>query len=124
MTEISGPDFITLLVSDLERSHTFYRDLIGLKESPEHRQGAQAFATTPCGFAIRQSAATSSRERPGHGVIVWLRTSDATALHAELQGRGVPIVEELRQSPFGMTFSFRDPDGYVLAVYDPGEEGG
>ncbi len=30
------------------------------------------------------------------------------------------IVEELRQGPFGMTFSFKDPDGYVLTVHDGG----
>ena len=30
MTNISGPDFITLLVSDLEASHKFYKEKIGL----------------------------------------------------------------------------------------------
>jgi predicted lactoylglutathione lyase len=33
MTSISGPDFITLLVRDLEASYKFYTDQIGLSES-------------------------------------------------------------------------------------------
>jgi len=120
MTSISGPDFITLLVSDLEASHTFYKEKIGLPESSERQPNAHAFATKPCGLAIRQSEDMAKADRPGRGVIVWLRTADATALYSDLQSRGVPIAENLRKSPFGMTFSFKDPDGYILAVHDRG----
>lgn len=120
MTSISGPDFITLLVSDLEASYTFYKEKVGLNESPEKRPNAYAFATTPCGFAIRQSSDRRKMDNPGQGIIVWLCTSDATALHNDLKTRGVPIVEDLRKSPFGMTFSFKDPDGYIMTVHDGG----
>jgi predicted enzyme related to lactoylglutathione lyase len=120
MMNISGPDFITLLVSDLEVSYNFYKDEIGLSESPEKRPNAYAFATKPCGFAIRQSSDRRKIDNPGQGIIVWLYTADSTALHDDLKKRGVPIVEGLKQSPFGVTFSFRDPDGYVMAVHDGG----
>jgi hypothetical protein len=30
---------------------------------------------------------------------------------------GVPIVTEPFDGPFGRTFSFRDPDGYVLTAH-------
>ncbi len=120
MTDISGLDFITLLVSDLETSYKFYKEKLGLPESSERQPNAHAFATKPCAFAIRQSADGRKMENPGQGIIVWLRTSDATALHDDLKQTGVPIVEGLRMSPFGMTFSFRDPDGYVLTVHDGG----
>lgn len=120
MTDISGPDFITLLVGDLERSYKFYKEQIGLNESSEKRPNAHAFATKPCGLAIRQSPDTRKVENPGRGIIIWLRTSDAPSLHKELKERAVPIVEDLRKSPFGMTFSFKDPDGYIIAVHDGG----
>jgi predicted enzyme related to lactoylglutathione lyase len=120
MTNISGPDFITLLVSDLEASHKFYKETIGLAESPEKQPNAYAFATKPCAMAIRQSPDRIKIDTPGQGIIVWLRTSDATALHKDLKNQGVPIAEDLRKSPFGMTFSFRDPDGYIMAVHDGG----
>jgi len=120
MTAISGPDFITLIVSDLEVSYNFYKVKIGLTESPEKRPNAYAFTTTPCGFAIRQSSDRQKTDNPGQGIIIWLHTSDATTLHDELKKRGVPIVEDLRQGPFGMTFSFRDPDGYIMTIHDGG----
>jgi catechol 2,3-dioxygenase-like lactoylglutathione lyase family enzyme len=117
MTNLSGFDFITLLVSDLEASHRFYAETLGLPASAEKRPNAYAFSTTPCPFAIRQSPRPNN---PGDGIILWLRSADATALYDELRQRGVPIVDELRQGPFGMTFSIRDPDGYVLTVHDGG----
>jgi len=120
MADISGPDFITVLVSDLEASYNFYKEKIGLKESPEKQPNAHAFTTKPCGLAIRQSPDRSKIDNPGHGITVWLHTSDATALHNDLKKRGVPIAGDLRKSPFGMTFSFKDPDGYILAVHDGG----
>jgi predicted enzyme related to lactoylglutathione lyase len=120
MPNISGPDFITLLVSDLAVSHEFYKNKLVLPESSEKRPNAHAFSTKPCGLAIRQSDGVRKVGDSTQGIIVWLRTTDATALHAELKSRGVPIVEDLRESPFGMVFSFKDPDGYVLTVHDRG----
>jgi predicted enzyme related to lactoylglutathione lyase len=120
MTDISGLDFVTLLVSNLEASYRFYKEQIGFNESSEKRPNAHAFATKPCPFAIRQSPESRKIENPGQGIILWLRASDSTALHEELKRRGVPIVEDLRTSPFGMRFSFKDPDGYVMTVHDGG----
>ncbi len=121
MASIEGPDFITLIVSDLERSYKFYHDQLKLPESAEHRPNAHAFHTKPCGMAIRKSeGGPKLAQNPGQGVIIWLHTTDAATLNAELKARGVPIVEALHESPFGMSFSFKDPDGYVLSVHDGG----
>ncbi len=121
MADVTGPDFITLHVRDLDTSRRFYAEVIGLKASPEVRPNAAAFATKPAGFAIRQAQVNlDAVPQLGHGVIVWLRTDDAVALHARLTERGVPIVQELADSPFGKTFTFRDPDGYHITVHDGG----
>jgi predicted enzyme related to lactoylglutathione lyase len=120
MTAISGPDFITILVSDLATSYNFYTEKCGLIESSEKRPNAHAFVTKPCGFAIRQIADNRKIDNPGQGIIIWWRTSDAPDLYSELKARAVPIVEDLQKSPFGMTFSFKDPDGYIITVHDGG----
>ena len=121
MPDVIGPDFITLQVRNLEASRHFYAEVIGLKIAPEIRPNAVAFATKPIGFAIRQSQVDlDAVVQPGHGVIVWFRTDDAAALHAHLTKRGVPIAQELADSPFGKTFAFRDPDGYLITVHDGG----
>jgi len=119
MTNISGPDFHNY-PGQLKASYSFYREKIGLRESPEKRPNAHAFHTKPYGFAIKQSLDDRKIENPGQGIILWWRTSDATALHHAFKKRGVPIVEELRKGPFDMTFSFQDPEGYIMTVHDGG----
>jgi predicted enzyme related to lactoylglutathione lyase len=121
MPDVIGPDFITLQVRNLEASQRFYAEVIGLKIAPEIRPNAVAFATKPIGFAIRQAQVDlDAVAQPGHGVIVWFRADDAVALHAHLTERDVPIVQALATGPFGQTFTFRDPDGYLITVHDGG----
>ena len=70
MSAISGPDFITLLVRDLEASYNFYTAKLGLSESPEKRPNAHAFATQACGLAIRQSPDKRNMDNPGQGILM------------------------------------------------------
>jgi len=121
MPTLKGPDFITLQVRELETSRHFYADVLGFKISPETRPNAVAFAAQPISFAIRKSPVDlDAVSQLGYGVVLWFRTDDATALHEHLKERGVPIVQGLSDSPFGKTFTFRDPDGYLITVHDGG----
>ena len=119
MTNVTGPDFITLQVRDLEVSRRFYSEIIGFKTSPEVRPNAVAFATKPIGFAIRR-AELDVAIHPGYGVILWFHTDNAAELHRNLQEQGVHITQELADGPFGKMFTFRDPDGYLITVHDGG----
>jgi predicted enzyme related to lactoylglutathione lyase len=102
------------------KRHTFStKKRLACANQPEKRANAHAFHTKPCGFAIKQSSGDRKIENRGQGIILW-RTSDVTALHHALKKRGVVIVEELHKGPFGMTFSFQDPDGYIMTVHDGG----
>jgi len=119
MPQLMGPDFITLLVRDLEASRHFYGEVIGFKISPEIRPNAVAFATKPIGFAIRKSTVNLEKvPQPGYGIQLWFLTDDATVLYNQLKERSVPITQELANGPFGMMFTFRDPDGYLITVHD------
>ncbi len=51
---VTGPDFIALQVSDLERSAEFYENALGLRRAPASPPGAVLFATTPIPFAVRE----------------------------------------------------------------------
>jgi predicted enzyme related to lactoylglutathione lyase len=121
LPNVMGPDFITLQVRDLEVSRRFYSEVIGLKNSPENRPNAVAFATQPIGFAIRKTQIDlDAVSQLGHGILVWFRTDDAAALCKHLKERGVSIPMDLSEGPFGKTFTFRDPDGYLITVHDGG----
>jgi len=53
----------------------------------------------------------------GAGIGVWFHNDDAAALHERLVQRGVPIVQDPFEGPFGLQFSLRDPDGYVVTIH-------
>ena len=121
MTNLSGPDFITFQVRDLEVSRRFYAEVIGLATSPEVRPNAVAFAAKPVGFAIRKSAIDlDGVAQLGYGVILWFHSDDSAALYEHLKQHNVPITQELAEGPFGKMFTFRDPDGYSITVHDGG----
>jgi predicted enzyme related to lactoylglutathione lyase len=51
-------------------------------------------------------------------VALWLKADDdIDGLHGELAISGVPIVTPPFDGPFGRTFAFADPDGYVITVH-------
>lgn len=121
MAQIIGPDFITLLVRDLERSRRFYTDVLKFKPSPEVRPNAAAFSAEPISFAIRQTSQDLDKiSQISGGIILWFKADDSTAIRDQLETAGVPIVQDITESPFGKTFTFRDPDGYLISVHDGG----
>ncbi len=121
MPSLKGPDFITLQVRDVETSRHFYADVLGFKLSPETRPNAAAFSAQPISFAVRKAQVDlDAVPQLGYGVMLWFRADDSAALHEHLKERGVPIVQGLSDSPFGKTFTIRDPDGYLITVHDGG----
>ena len=118
---VTGPDFIALQVRDLERSAQFYETQLGLTRAPAGPPGAVVFATTPIPFAVRNplpGVDLDQNPRPGRGVALWLHCDNVAELHDSLVADGTPILQEPQPGPFGMTFTFADPDGYAVTVHD------
>ncbi|MBE0669934.1 MAG: VOC family protein [Anaerolineales bacterium] len=118
---VKGPDFIVLQVRDMEESRRFYTEIIGLAVAPSSPPEAIVFMITPVPFAIRKPFVDlDAVTQLGHGVAIWFRVEDSATLHLHMKNCNVPIVRELTDSPFGQTFTFRDPDGYLITVHDRG----
>ncbi|RKT55031.1 VOC family protein [Saccharothrix australiensis] len=119
---VTGPDFLALQVRDLDRAARFYEDHLGLRRVPAGPPGAAVFHTRPVPFAVREPLPgvdlDAASPRPGLGVALWLHCDDAQALHDRLRAAGVTIVTEPLDGPFGRTFAFADPDGYVITIHD------
>ena len=113
-----GPSFVALQVSDLESSARFYTEELGLDRAAQSPPGAVVFATTPIPFALRvPSVDLSEVEHLGWGVALWLEADDPSALHDKLAEAGVAIVTPPFEGPFGLTFAFEDPDGYIITIH-------
>lgn len=118
---VTGPDFIALQVRDLERAATFYETALGLRRAPVAPPGAVVFATTPIPFAVREPLPGVDLDdvpRPGVGVALWLHCDDAQELHDALASAGTVILRAPEPGPFGLAFTFADPDGYAVTIHD------
>jgi len=117
---VIGPDFISLQVTDLESSAQFYQDHLGLVRSPAGPPHAVVFDTKPIAFALRDlipGVELNADARPGLGVALWLYAPDAQEIHDKLASAGVTITSAPIDGPFGRTFTFADPDGYLITLH-------
>lgn len=118
---VTGPDFISLQVRDLEASQAFYEQHLGLVRSPAGPPHAVVFETSPIAFALRDivpGTDLDSAAQPGIGTAIWLHATDAQAIHDALADAGHTIVSAPIDGPFGRTFTFADPDGYHVTIHD------
>lgn len=116
----TGPDFVSFQVRDREVSARFYEETVGLKRLPAPNPTAAVFSAGGVAFAVRDPLPGVDLDAIGQlgaGIGVWFHNEDATGLHARLVQQGVPIVAEPTEGPFGVQFSFRDPDGYIVTIH-------
>ena len=117
--------YAIVFVSDMQRSVTFYRDLIGLPlkfQSPEWTEFATEGATlalhaadSPGGGDPRQTPA--GRCRPG------LSVPDLDAFHRRMTDNKVPCVQEPKELFGARIAQYADPDGLVISVSQAGAAG-
>lgn len=121
---ITGPDFIALQVRDLGKAADFYENTVGLSRAPFSPPHAVVFDTQPT-FAVRdpEPGVDLDAGQPGLGVALWLHDPHATALHGTLVEAGATILREPFEGPFGVTFTFQDPDGYAVTIHDRATRG-
>ncbi|WP_421740425.1 VOC family protein [Cellulomonas sp.] len=120
---VTGPDFVSLQVRDLERSAAFYERFLGVVRAAFSPPHAVVFDTRPIAFAVRDVAPgvdLDATAQPGLGAAVWLHAPDAQEIHDALVTAGVPIASAPVDGPFGRTFTFADPDGYHITLHDRG----
>jgi len=111
-----------LLVSDLEHSLAWYRDILGFVVAEElRRDGALVAAQLKAGkvqFLLEQDP-DSSPDRPrGHSIRLYCATrQNVNRLAAAIQERGGKILEAPDDSHGGRDFAILDPDGYAISIF-------
>jgi predicted enzyme related to lactoylglutathione lyase len=109
---------ILLRPSDLDRSHRFYRDVLGLaiyrEFGPPDASGI-VFFLGPGLLEVSGHTAGPA----GHSVMIWIQVRDVHAEHARLAAAGVPIIRGPATEPWGLTEMWiQDPDGVRIVLVE------
>ena len=113
-------DYVELAVNDLEQAKTFYAAALGwaFNDYGPDYVGIQDPTRPGHEFGGLNPVPATAR---GDGVLALARTDDADASLANVKAAGGRIVVDLHEYPGGRRFTFADPWGNVLGVYQPAE---
>jgi catechol 2,3-dioxygenase-like lactoylglutathione lyase family enzyme len=113
---VERTDFVSLPVTDLERSTTWYRDTLGLPQTgtgawPEFRLGENVFL-----YLLDPTNVGRAFEGP-HTASLALRVPDVEEARAALEAKGVAFEGETFDTGVCHMAHFTDPDGNVLMLH-------
>lgn len=112
-------DYIELSVDDLEQSKAFYASALGWAFNdygPDYAGIRDPRTGGEFGGLSHESIASR-----GEGVLALVRTDDADAALASVLAAGGHIQVAMHDYPGGRRFTFADPSGNILGVYEPAE---
>lgn len=123
--ELSAPDYVVLVVDDLDRSVAFYTDTLGIEL--DHRSGPYAqLATGRTRLALFERSAMaqtlgrddlSAPDPDAPGFELGFKVDDVDAAYAELESAGVPGIVKPTDRPWGQRTGYlRDPDGHLIEL--------
>ena len=113
-------DYIELAVDDLAASKDFYGKALGwtFNDYGPDYAGIVDPRTPGAEFGGLSPHTPPSR---GEGVLALVRTEDADETLASVLAAGGRIALEMHDYPGGRRFTFADPSGNILGVYEPSE---
>jgi catechol 2,3-dioxygenase-like lactoylglutathione lyase family enzyme len=109
-------DFVSVPVTDLERSTTFYRDVLGLEQTgtgewPEFQLGENV------SLYLLDPTNIGQEFRGPHTAPIALRVPNVEGSRQELVAKGVEFFGETFDSGVCHMAHFADPDGNVLMLH-------
>jgi len=115
---------VILLLSDMERSVEFYKDLLGfpVKTKTQSPDWVEFFnrETTLSLHAIKKGKGSSNVDKKdtklGTGTLVGFMVSDIESTVQFLKENNVKFFKELREEPFGKHAIVEDPDGHLISI--------
>ncbi len=116
MIAVERTDFVSVPVTDLERSTAFYRDTLGLEQTgegawPEFRLGENAFL-----YLLDPTNIEQQFEGP-HTAPIALRVPDVEEAKRALEAKGVTFRGETFDTGVCHMAHFADPDGNVFMLH-------
>lgn len=118
-TVVTGVDFVSIPVRDMDAARAWYGGVLGLEPSKLWQRGegpamGAEFETGTVTIALIDPTAIGFEFSP-NTVPIALQVADAAAARADLEGRGVSFADTI-DSGVCHIVPFRDPDGNALML--------
>jgi predicted enzyme related to lactoylglutathione lyase len=124
---------ITLVVSNQSRALEFYTEKVGFEKKTDVGVpgGARWVTVGPkgqelelalfeMGSAVDPAQKAWSKDwSPGTSPPIVVRVADCKKTYEELHGRGVEFPQPPKEYPWGISATFRDPDGNLFSLSQP-----
>lgn len=114
-------DYVEFSVNDLEQAKAFYGAALGWTFTDYGPDYAGIQDPTRPGHEFGGMQPQPVAARGDGGVLALVRTDDADAALASVLAAGGRVQAELHEYPGGRRFTFADPSGNVVGVYQPDE---
>jgi catechol 2,3-dioxygenase-like lactoylglutathione lyase family enzyme len=111
--EVEVVDFISVPTRDTARAVAWYRDVLGLSESPVTDGEVETPNVTLSFWEPEREDLPFVANEAG----IALRVPDVAAARAELEAKGIAFIAETWDSGVCHFAPFRDPDGNVLILH-------
>jgi catechol 2,3-dioxygenase-like lactoylglutathione lyase family enzyme len=113
---VERTDFVSVPVTDLERSTAWYRDTLGLEQTgqgqwPEFRLGENVFL-----YLLDPTNIGQEFQGP-HTAGIALRVADVAEVKGELEEKGVVFDGDVFDTGVCHMAPFRDPDGNAFILH-------
>jgi catechol 2,3-dioxygenase-like lactoylglutathione lyase family enzyme len=113
---VERTDFVSVPVTDMQRSKAFYGDTLGLEQVsdggfPEYQLGENV------SLYLLSMEAVGSRFTAPHSAHVALRVPDVAEARRELESRGVSFAGATLDTGVCHMAFFNDPDGNALMLH-------
>jgi len=109
-------DHLTIFVRDADRSRDWYTSTLGLKVEFEVTSPRAVALKDSGGFRLFVEQRPSEECRPS--CVLTFRVEDVDALAQALQTKGIALSATPQKMFWGYGAELRDPDGYLLRLWD------
>jgi lactoylglutathione lyase len=111
---------VILAVSDIDKSISFYHDLIGLPIKNQRRSWVDLGTS---GALLSLHPASLTAEHMGssidNGITIGFLVGDVQSSVDELRSKGVKIFRDIVERDAGKNAVIQDPDGYLISLFEP-----
>jgi predicted enzyme related to lactoylglutathione lyase len=116
---IKGLNYVVLHTDDVPQARRFFTERLGLGTEDDMGDEFSQFTT-------REGTLWSILKRPSdaepRSAKLYLQVDDVDTAYETWKGRGVEMVSQPHDEPFGRTFAFKDADGRVLHAWNYRQE--